>query len=50
MNMHALVDGYDIDLSDNESITEDDTADTTLGDEGEGREDHLRYVGDLPKL
>ena len=26
---HALVDGYDIDLSEDECITEDDTTDTT---------------------
>lgn len=29
--MYTLVDGHDIDLSHNESITEDDTTDTTLG-------------------
>lgn len=29
MNKHALVDSDDIDLSDDESVTEDDTADTT---------------------
>ena len=31
MNEYALVDGNDIDVSDNEGITEDDTTDTTLG-------------------
>ena len=31
VSRHALVDSDDIDFSDDESITEDDAADTTLG-------------------
>lgn len=47
---HALVDSDDIDISDDESVTEDDTTDTTLGVDMRNGEDRLGDTGDLPKL
>ena len=46
----ALVDGDDFDFSCNESIAEDDTADTTLRVNVRIGGDRLWYTGDLPKL
>jgi len=47
---HALVDSDDIDFSDNESITEDDSADTTFGVNVRNGGNCRWDVGDLPKL
>jgi len=50
VSRHALVDSNDLDFSDNESITEDDTADTTFGVNVRNGGDRRWDIGDLPKL
>ena len=50
MDEYALVNSHNIDLSDDESITEDDTANTTLGMNVRTGRNRLRNSGGLPKL
>jgi hypothetical protein len=50
VNKHALIDRDGIDFSDNESITEDDAADTTLGVDVRNGKSRVQYTGNLPKL
>ena len=47
---YALVDGDDLYISDNESITEDDAANATFGANVKIEGDRQRNTGDLPKL
>ena len=50
VSRHALVDSDDIDFSDNESITEDDAADTTLRVKVRNGGSRRWDIRDLPKL
>ena len=50
VSRYALIDGDNVDFSDNESITEDDAADTTFGVNMRNRENGRQDIGDLPKL
>lgn len=50
MSGYALVDSDHIDFSDDKGITEDNTANTTLGVSVRIGKNCLRYRGNIPKL